>query len=94
MIAMIGADERTSKESYNMMEKNCIKCGIVASKLDYNGYVKFSNGFTIQWGNNTSPIGYPIAFSENPINLRFHKTETNGHEYITCVFRYKRKCEK
>lgn len=54
MIDMIGADERISKESYNMMEKN----GIVASKLDCNGYVKFANGFTIQWVKSTS-IGYP-----------------------------------
>ena len=27
--------------------------GIVAAKLEENGYVKFANGFTIQWGFNT-----------------------------------------
>lgn len=56
-MAMIGADERTSKEWYKM-EKNGIKGGITASKLDYNGYVKFSNGFTVQWVASTSPISY------------------------------------
>lgn len=55
---MIGDDERMSKESYNMMEKN----GIVGSKIDYNGYFKFANGLTIQWGDGTIPIGYPVAF--------------------------------
>ena len=31
--------------------------GIVAQKLDTNGYVKFANGFTIQWGVVSIPDG-------------------------------------
>ena len=46
--------------------------GIVASKLDANaGFVKFSNGFTIQWGRdnysseeNSHWVTFPIAFGE------------------------------
>ena len=52
--------------------------GIVAQKLDSNGYVKFANGFTIQWGASTSPIAYPVAFSEKPINFLFHKTTSDN----------------
>ncbi len=44
------------KELYKM-ENNGIKGGIVALKLDYNGYVKFANGFTIQWVESTGPVG-------------------------------------
>ena len=51
--------------------------GIVAQKLGDNGYVKFANGLTIQWGNSKSPIAYPITFSEKPINFLFHKTGAN-----------------
>ena len=48
-------------------------------KLDINGYVRlgFLGGFTIQWGVSTSPIAYPVAFSEKPINFLFHKTVVN-----------------
>nr|DAH84513.1 MAG TPA: tail-collar fiber protein [Caudoviricetes sp.] len=42
---------------------------IVASKLDENGYVKFANGFTIQWGRDNYDsadssrwVVFPIAF--------------------------------
>lgn len=46
--------------------------GIVASKLDANaGFVKFANGFTIQWGRdnysseeNSHWVTFPIAFGE------------------------------
>ena len=42
--------------------------GIVAQKLDSNGYVKFANGFTIQWGYaadvpSGTQINFPILFS-------------------------------
>lgn len=47
--------------------------GIVAQRLDTNGYIKFANGFTIQWGyDNTSSstvplwVNYPIAFTSKP----------------------------
>ena len=58
--------------------------GIVASKLDSsNGYVKFSNGFIIQWGvtNGNDPgaggtrFNFPIAFSN-----RNYISIANGHE--------------
>ena len=47
--------------------------GIVAQRLEENGFVKFANGFTIQWGLvkrgridmwYTSPTQFPIAFKE------------------------------
>lgn len=47
--------------------------GIVAQRLEDNGFVKFANGFTIQWGIvkrgridmwYTSPTQFPIAFTE------------------------------
>ena len=42
--------------------------GIVAQKLEDNGYIKFANGLTIQWGstiihNRETQITFPIAFS-------------------------------
>lgn len=42
--------------------------GIVAQKLEDNGYVKFANGLTFQWGSTTNHsadvnITFPIAFS-------------------------------
>lgn len=44
---------------------------IVASKLDENGYVKFANGFTIQWGRDNYDsaersrwVTFPIAFKK------------------------------
>ena len=52
--------------------KNLLGQGaIVASKLDANaGFVKFANGFTIQWGAfNNIPVGgtvnFPISFEKN-----------------------------
>ena len=47
--------------------------GIVAQRLEENGFVKFANGFTIQWGIvkrgrldmwYTAPTKFPIAFAE------------------------------
>lgn len=44
--------------------------GIVAANLAQNGYVKFANGFIIQWGltaeistNNTATVTFPVSFS-------------------------------
>jgi len=44
--------------------------GIVAQRLEENGYVKFANGFTIQWGTATLPtdggahsVSLPIAIN-------------------------------
>lgn len=40
--------------------------GIVAQRLETNGYVKFANGFTIQWGQDKSreTITFPISFTQ------------------------------
>lgn len=43
--------------------------GIVAQRLEDNGYVKFANGFIIQWGNKTSPVTFPIAFPTDCLNV-------------------------
>lgn len=69
--AILGsANWKDSPASTLVTIKNLLGQGaIVASKLDANaGFVKFANGFTIQWGvvNNVlqnSYISYPIAFS-------------------------------
>lgn len=38
---------------------------IIAANFAQNGYVKFSNGLILQWGNNNpSPITYPISFTK------------------------------
>lgn len=51
--------------------------GIVAQRLETNGYIKFANGFTIQWGNETSPVKFPIAFSTACLNV-VATLQTNG----------------
>ena len=53
--------------------------GIVAQKLETNGYVKFANGFIIQWGNATSPVTFPIAFSTACLNV-VATLQTNGDD--------------
>ena len=56
--------------------------GIVAQKLEVNGYIKFANGVTIQWGiYNDIPTGtqinFPIAFTTSNAQVT-----TNGLENI------------
>ena len=56
--------------------------GIVAQKLEANGYIKFANGVTIQWGvyNNIpagTQINFPIAFTTSNAQVT-----TNGLENI------------
>ena len=41
--------------------------GIVAQRLEENGFVKFANGFTIQWGQfkeNQTTVSYLISYIE------------------------------
>ncbi len=47
--------------------------GIVAQKLETNGYVKFANGFTIQWGTATVTTGtnYTNNMSEGEVVFTF-----------------------
>ena len=51
--------------------------GIIAASLAANGYVKFANGYTMQWGKLfvsgsswvNSVINFPIAFSNTPFSV-------------------------
>lgn len=66
--------------------------GIVAQRLEENGFVKFANGFTIQWGykksvyvydGTTYPITFPTAFDNECSGVWpsiEHKTSVGGDE--------------
>lgn len=66
--------------------------GIVAQRLEENGFVKFANGFTIQWGYKKSvyvydattyPITFPAAFDNECSGVWpsiEHKTSVGGNE--------------
>lgn len=66
--------------------------GIVAQRLEENGFVKFANGFTIQWGykksvyvydGTTYPITFPTAFDNECSGVWSsieHKTSVGGNE--------------
>ena len=66
--------------------------GIVAQRLEENGFVKFANGFTIQWGykksvymydGTTYPITFPTAFDNECSGVWpsiEHKTSVGGNE--------------
>ena len=66
--------------------------GIVAQRLEENGFVKFANGFTIQWGykksiyvydGTTYPITFPTAFDNECLGVWpsiEHKTSLGGNE--------------
>ena len=66
--------------------------GIVAQRLEENGFVKFANGFTIQWGykksvyvydGTTYPITFPTAFDNECSGVWpsiEHKTAVGGNE--------------
>lgn len=62
-----------------IITENIVNILQITYRLDTNGFIKFGalGGFTIQWGVSTSPIAYPVAFSEKPINFLFHKTVLN-----------------
>lgn len=66
--------------------------GIVAQRLEENGFVKFANGFTIQWGykksvyvydGTTYPITFSTAFDNECLGIWpsiEHKTSLGGNE--------------
>ena len=62
--------------------------GIVASKLnDINGFVKFANGFIIQWGQynnipNGTQINFPIAFTTSNVQVTTNGRENNNRNAI------------
>ena len=64
--------------------------GIVASKLDANaGFVKFANGFTIQWGllyniAYNSDISFPIAF-RTVFSISGNDTNTEGDPLVLAM---------
>ena len=66
--------------------------GIVAQRLEENGFVKFANGFTIQWGykksvyvydGTTYPVTFATAFDNECLGIWpsiEHKTSLGGNE--------------
>lgn len=58
--------------------------GIVAASLTTNGYVKFANGFIVQWGTASTslywntPIPLPISFSNTSYSIVITTTNQNG----------------
>lgn len=62
--------------------------GIVASKLnDINGFVKFANGFIMQWGQynnvpNGTQINFPIAFTTSNAQVTTNGRENNNRNAI------------
>ena len=62
--------------------------GIVASKLnDINGFVKFANGFIMQWGQynnipNGTQINFPIAFTTSNVQVTTNGRENNNRNAI------------
>ena len=64
---------------------------IIASKLDANaGFVKFANGFTIQWGKvfnaqQNSYISYPIAFT-TVFSISGSDINTEGDPLVLAMF--------
>lgn len=63
--------------------------GIVASSLSENGYIKFSNGFLVQWGHyksNSGNVRYPIGFSSAVYSVTLGTNAYgDAYHYITGV---------
>lgn len=59
------------------LAKSVISAVIVDQLLEQNGYVVFSNGLILQWGNSSSPVTFPIAFSNKALNV-VATLQTNG----------------
>lgn len=52
------------------LAKSVIKGAVIVDQLlEQNGYVVFSNGLILQWGNSSSPVTFPIAFSNKALNV-------------------------
>ena len=62
-------------------------CGIVAQRLEVNGFVKFANGFTIQWGTQyfgdidgnakTVSTTFPTGFQNKPLAIVLSAEDSN-----------------
>ena len=91
--AILGsANWKDSPASTLVTIKNLLGQGaIVASKLDANaGFVKFANGFTIQWGKvfnalQNSYISYPIAFT-TVFSISGTDINTEGDPLVISMF--------
>lgn len=91
--AILGsANWKDSPASTLVTIKNLLGQGaIVASKLDANaGFVKFANGFTIQWGKvfnvqQNSYISYPIAFT-TVFSISGADINTEGDPLVLSMF--------
>lgn len=86
------SDSDTNKVLNLAMLKSLLGQGaIVASKLDANaGFVKFANGFTIQWGKvfnaqQNSYISYPIAFT-TVFSVSGSDINTEGDPLVLAMF--------
>lgn len=52
------------------LAKSVIKGVVIVDQLlEQNGYVVFPNGLILQWGNSSSPVTFPIAFSNKALNV-------------------------
>lgn len=57
------ADKQSLAPTLALVKTMLGNVGIVAKKLETNGYVKFANGFCIQWGNLDNGVGtFPTSF--------------------------------
>ena len=58
------ADKQSLAPTLALVKTMLGNVGIVAKKLETKGYVKFANGFCIQWGNLDNGVGtFPTSFS-------------------------------
>lgn len=88
--AILGsANWKDSPASTLVAIKNLLGQGaIVASKLnDINGFVKFANGFIMQWGQynnvpNGTQINFPIAFTSSNVQVTTNGRENNNRNAI------------
>ena len=88
--AILGsANWKDSPASTLVTIKNLLGQGaIVASKLnDINGFVKFANGFIMQWGQynnvpNGTQINFPIAFTSSNAQVTTNGRENNNRNAI------------
>ena len=88
--AILGsANWKDSPASTLVTIKNLLGQGaIVASKLnDINGFVKFANGFIMQWGQynnvpNGTQINFPIAFTTSNVQVTTNGRENNNRNAI------------
>lgn len=66
----------------NQLKNNGTLSSIVGSSVSHQGWIKFNNGLTIQWGTvSGSPITYPIVFANNVFLVGCFGSSNNGGVY-------------